>query len=480
MKQNVLPYGVPRAGGPGVIPEKGNYRPGFGDPPLEAPAPLHQAEGHSFKPQVMVEDGVLSSKADHTAAMTGEVTDTWAKNVTMTCAENNINGFFICGDSDYTISNSSVDFSGDGVNDFEGWGAAVQVADVSKVVLENTRITTSGVIRPCTSAVNASTLIVRNCELVGNGGAIDENTMPAVNGGMLVPPAPLGIGGNCRTHLSTGNSHSYFYDTKIVADGWAALSTDAGYGDLYIEANRCEITTRNSGYGTFSDGGCFLVLNDSKINTATHAMILAGRCKEKLTNTDVTSGKYGAMLFTVFGHGSEIAELTIHGGTVKTGDDCIWLKSTNAYLDFRGVNFQLGNGVLLHSVINDDPMATQVSPEDDLYGIKAVLSDMDVAGDILHEDTDRTMAVSLCHTKLSGAVRNAFLHMDDSSRWTATADSCVVIYGQTGGVDALPGVTINACSDTLEPQTLTLPSGGKLVVDEKIEPLPLPQKIGFE
>jgi hypothetical protein len=54
--------------------------------------------------------------------------------------------------------------------------------------------------------------------------------------------------------------------------------------------------------------------------------------------------------------------------------------------------------------------------------------------------------------------------MDGESRWTATADSQVVLNGNLllEQVDALPGVTITAKGAA--PAELELPSGGKLVV----------------
>lgn len=481
-KTYVLPYGMPRAGGPGVIPEKGNYRPGYGDPPLEPVAPLHHAEGYRFQPQVQIENGKLALDQDSGILMNGNITADSAEDVSFSSEKDNINGFYVCGDSKYHISDAEITFSGQGINDFEGWGAGVQVADTSTVLLENSRITTTGVIRPCTTAVGTSTMIVKNCELVGNGGTIDENTLPAVNGGMLQPPAGLGIGGNCRTHLSTGNSHCYFYNTKIIAKGWAALSTDAGYGDLYIETNRCEIETLGSGYGTFSDGGCYLNIRESIIRTATHGMILAGRCKQRVERTAIASGKYGAMIFTVFGHGSEISELTISGGSLFAGDDGILVKSANAYLDLRGVDVELRNGVLIHTVVNDDPMATKVTAKDDLYGVKAVLSDMCIEGNIIHEDTVRTMAVSLCHTSLTGKIENAALQMDASSHWKAAGDSNVVLYGDVrpGMIDAAEGICIRALSDTLRPQVIALPSGGQLIITDQVAPLSMPAKVGFE
>lgn len=480
MNNFTLPYGMPRAGSHSEIPEKGNYRPGYGDRPLEAIPPHHVAEGYTFRPQVFVENNVLSEDVDHSAQTTGEITAEYAKNVTMVSNDFNVNGIVVGGNSTYTISDSKFDFTGDGINDFQGWGAQVQATDTAKVIIENTKMTTTGVIRPCTNAVDASTLIVKNCELIGNGGIITKDTAQAVNGGMLVPPPGLGVGGNSRTHLSVGNSHSYFFDTKIIANGWAALSCDAGYGDLYMEANRCEIINTDSGYATFSDGGCYVIVNDSKVKALTHAMILAGRAKQRVFRSEVESGQHAVMGFTVFGHHSELCELTIEDSSIKAGDDAILLRSTNAYIDLRKVTAECGNGVFVHSVLNSDPVATKCSPEDHTYGIKIVMSDMELSGDFIHEDPNRTMALAINHTSINGQIENAAIQLDEASKWTATKDSHVMIYGDYGIIDALEGVTIYAYSDVLTPQTKTLASGGQLVIEDQIAPLPKPDFIGFD
>ena len=79
------------------------------------------------------------------------------------------------------------------------------------------------------------------------------------------------------------------------------MSTDAGYGDLYMEVNRCEVVNEDSGYALFSDGGCLVVVNDSTVKAATHAMILAGRFKQKVSNSVINSGKVAAMAFASVG-----------------------------------------------------------------------------------------------------------------------------------------------------------------------------------
>jgi hypothetical protein len=121
------------------------------------------------------------------------------------------------------------------------------------------------------------------------------------------------------------------------------------------------------------------------------------------------------------------------------------------------------SGILLKSAINDDPNATKTKGEK-VYGIRANLRGMDVAGDVVHEDTDRNMYLTLQSTTLKGAIKDAIITLDGASRWTATADSTVTIDGSVNvsQLDAPKGVTINAMAG--EEGTFTLSSGGTLIL----------------
>lgn len=317
MAKVYVPYELPTAGGAGYRPNTIPESPGFGGPPEQYPAPELASsplavlpDGFRFEPQVLVsKDGVqIGEKADISGTPGAEI----AEKVTMTCDAPAVNGFVVKDDCKYAIRNAEINFTGDGVDDFSGYGAGVQAANASTVVLENSKITTAGVIRPCTSATEYSTLIVRNCELDSKGGILDKSApaKPGAGKAMKEPPAGLGLGGNCRTHLSVGDSHSYFYDSKIYAEGWAALSTDACFGDLYLEANRCDIQVRNIGYASYCDHGANVVLNDCNLK-ATIGVIIAGKCREFLNRCTVKASDYAAMLHSVFGNTHEISELSV-------------------------------------------------------------------------------------------------------------------------------------------------------------------------
>lgn len=472
MSKVYVPYGLAATCGPGcraeIIPGKG----GFGGPPDVYPLPENYSsplaelpDWFTYEPQVEItRDGIqLGNKAQLQGTPTAES----AQNVTMKIDEPGVNGFVVTDDCEYTIRDSVIELHGDGVDDFAGYSAGVKAANCSTVVLENTKITTSGVIRPCTSATEYSTMIVRNCEFNTLGGHLDRSqpARPGAGKAMKEPPPGLGIGGNCRTHLSVGDSHTYFYDSKIYAEGWAGLSTDACYGDLYLEANRCEVEIRGLGYASYCDNGGNVVLNDSRLK-ATVGVIVAGQCREYLNRCDLEADHYGALIHSVHGNTHQLAELSVIGGRIHAGRECMLIKSHNVYLDIRGAELASDMGTLIHTMENDDAHATELPDYEPVYGVKVALSDMTVHGDIIHEDVKRTFSLTMKHVKMQGRIENAVLVMDPATTWTATGDSHVTVTatGPVGNIDALEGVTVYVKGDVYAPGTvLELPSGGKLI-----------------
>jgi roadblock/LC7 domain-containing protein len=285
---------------------------------------------------------------------------------------------------------------------------------------------------------------------------------------MMQPPPGLKLGGNCRTHLSMGNSRAYFYDSKILAHSWAALSTDGSWGDQYLEANNCDVVCDTVGYGTYADNGCHNILNNCRITVDTHVAIIAGDAWVKFNGGTVKSNQYGAMLHGVRGHYTEVTECHITGGTWDVGEALFFVKSENVYLKVDGAQIKTGK-YLLHAIVNDDDAATKVPEEMKLqvYGVNAVLANGTYIGDIVNEDTDRTMNVTIQNATVQGVITDAYISLE-GSKWTATGDSCVCLVGnvQASQIDAAAGVTVWAvagegCDLSGE---YTLASGGRLII----------------
>lgn len=415
---------------------------------------------------IHIKDGVYDTAESQLAkSVGGKVKPMGAAGLKINSSKTKFNALYVEGaGSDFTLSDSSIILSGTGGDDASGIGSAAVAANGGVLTLKNVRIETSApVASAAVSTGKGSVLKVYNSTLITHGGALPADYKPHIGPGMMEAPPPLGITGTARAVNTTMGGTSYYYDTKIISDGWGALSTDAG--GKYIECNRCELETIKSGYGTYTDNGIELVVNDTKVKSATFVSIIAGQCKTTLNNVSATAASHGIMIHNVMGRPTEVATLVIKGGSYTTGKSSIWVKSANADIQVDGATFEPSDGLILQSVINDDANATK--PTDQSPGIKATFSNSTLTGGIQGDDDKRKIFVTLENTKLKGPINHAGLALDGGSIWTATGDSdLVILKGTLAQIDAAAGVTISAHThkDTLAAGTYTLPGGGKLTV----------------
>ena len=423
-------YGLPRIGGPDQLPPPVIRRPGFGTEPTGAPMEFpFEIPTAPLKAQVLVEDGVLAPLGTD-GALSGLITAEAAENLKLRLDAPAVNGIYITGNCFYSIRNGDMELRGDCINDFAGNGAAVQVMKHARAVVENSRITTSGVLRSCLAADEYSTLEVNDCELICEGGvpAPDHPAWAIPAGpGMIKAPDVMKCKGHSRLALTMGNAHAYYNRCRIVSDGWAALSTDASWGDTYLEANHCDITLKNAGYATFSDDGAMVVLNDCTVRTPSHGGMICGKAILAFQKCRISAGANAAWMFAVQGlNGSQIANLSIYQSEIETAEDTLLVTGTNAHIEVRASKLHAKNGIILHGKRNqEDPMTTRVTPGEPLYGIKAIFTDMDVDGSFLHEDPDRAMALFYTHAHIRGAINGATVKMDPASTWFSPENSAV-------------------------------------------------------
>lgn len=344
-----------------------------------------------------------------------------------------------------------------------GPDTAVSVRNGANLTIRNSVIDTIGKNRFCTTAEYGSKLRVYDSVLYAHGIPYGEGYAP-VSGLMATPPPALEIGGNARTHCTMTNSYSYFYNSKIICEGWAALSTEGAEGFVYLEANDCDVICTKSGYGAYADPDCHDYFNRCNFDIAAMAAIIAGEADMTFNDCDVKCGSYFVLFHNVNGVPEEVGTMTVNGGCISSEKDIALVKSQNTILDLNGCEVHAGNGVLIHTIINDDPCRT--IPNDHPYGNNVILTDMNVAGDCIHEDTERQMWIELHSTILKGAVKNANISIDAGSHWYATGDSNVTLTEDVyvNQIDAPEGVTINAVGGAAG--TYDLPSGGKLIIAE--------------
>ena len=92
-----------------------------------------------------------------------------------------------------------------------------------------------------------------------------------------------------------------------------------------------------------------------------------------------------------------------------TNGSVILIKSTNADIDITGSELiadPRGTGAIVQTVYNNDTMFMNAVPDGEQYpGIQVSLTAMDAVGDIIHEDYQRDLALTLTAASLVGAVK---------------------------------------------------------------------------
>ncbi len=457
----------PGPGGPGPGPGPGGPGPGPGGPSNDPTDDPRFPRSFQMIPSYVIEDNQV--KAFPTAhQLDGEIGAAEAKGIRFTTDAKFINGIVVKGDSKYTISDAYFQLNGQGVNDFEAIGAAVLATDHAELTVENSYIETNGVIRPCTACSGNATLHVNNCKVYGNSGPLPDYYDPEnpIKGpGMMEPPRGLFLGGTIRTHLSVGTTKTYYRDSHIESDSWAALSTDNGR-DLYLQADNCDVIVRNVGYGVYADGGCNVVLNDCRFQTATHGGILAGDFTAKFNGCDIKSGKYAFMCHDLSGGADSAAPLEVRNCTCQAEEACLYIKSHNIHADIENSRLSSPRYVV-HAIVNDDPDANTMPADTVPYGNKLYVAGSTLEGDIVNDDI-RAMSLILDGSTVHGAIQNAYIKLVNGAKWYAPADSTVALVdcADAAGIDAPEGVTITAvaAAGTSLSGSVALPSGGKLVI----------------
>ncbi len=172
------------------------------------------------------EDGAYVPEKSVEAAQVGDTDG----GVYIDSAGDYFTGYFI-NNSDISIDGATLDFTGAGGDDFNGWGAAVVAIGDSNVAIEGSVIRTQGVLRSglftsgnAVATVKDSVIIARCDEDAVAYDTTDNYATPM----MQQCPFGLGIEGNIRASLACGAGENIFENSLVTSNGWAVLSTDSG------------------------------------------------------------------------------------------------------------------------------------------------------------------------------------------------------------------------------------------------------------
>jgi len=174
---------------------------------------------------------------------------------------------------------SAVNFDGSvnsvftGTQDASGGGATFNVsAEGSSLYLNNIYASSQG---SQTAAVyvdeNNNKVVVKDSYLESYGSVPGYEEVPD-----FIALQGLLSWGHTRTNLSQGVSSTYYYNTAVIADGWAAMSTDGatGLGVNFVSVNSYA-ETADGGYAIYSDHECRDYVFGSTLVGAEYGAIIA-------------------------------------------------------------------------------------------------------------------------------------------------------------------------------------------------------------
>lgn len=415
------------------------------------------------KASLCVSDGkYCGEKSEVSAQLGGTICEKKTTNYRTVSTDGKTGGIYVDGPGTYEVDGAAISLSGDATG-IGGPASGAATNHGGELTLRNAVIDVSGLTHYATAAENNSILRVYDSVLSSHGAPFLHGE-PQPMKPMQTPPPPLMIAGNSRTHCSMTNSQTYFYNTIISADGWGAISTEAAEGYVYVEANDCKITTVARGYAAYVDPGCYVNMNRCMIDTADMAGIVGGEGEMNFDDCDVYCGHNFLLIHGVFGCPEEVSYVTVSDSMVRSVDDAMLIKSRNVVVNCIDSDIKAENGVIIHSILNDDFLATKVGK--DPFGVEINFIDMNAEGDIIHEDSERDMWLYLSSSNVRGKINGAYVSMDKGSKWFATADSEITLMDEVllGQIDAPVGVTITIHGEG--EMKVSLPSGGTLVVTE--------------
>ncbi len=318
------------------------------------PVKFKNLPAHHFRTAVFIQDGApLASKSVPAAVLSGTVGATVARDVRIESRGERFNGIIVDGKGSYTIDHPIIDLTGNGGNDFAGFGAAIMATGHADLTIERPIIRTHGAIRTALFIGGDATVRVNDAEIEVSNGTLPPDYRFTVDvGRMMEVPWMLGLSGNARATNLVENGTVHYNRSHIRVQGWGAMSTDVTtHTRMFVTDSLIEAV--DSGYGAYSIGDSVDTFDHSVIRAADIGAIMAAEGSVTFTNgTLVESGRYGVMMHSGTGGGT----LTIDKGSVlRAGQTAIQVKGIGTTIIVDDARVISDSGVILQSMENDDP-----------------------------------------------------------------------------------------------------------------------------
>jgi hypothetical protein len=298
------------------------------------------------------------------------------------CGGTAFTGIYAAG-GEYNIKNVKIDFFGDGLNDFIGYGAGIVAGGKgTKLVLDNVTINNKGVVRAGVIVKDGSKVIVKNSNIQALDGVLPPDDPWGQSGEMRSTLWISGMKGTTRaTSILGADTEATYINSSITSTGWGVLSTD-GTNNIHLNAINCKVNnTGEEGYGNYNDPSAHVAYYGTEFNIATFASAIGsgdvyygdstseavaglnekfglGLTAEELKgipakHTVINSKKYGVMW-----HRSG-NPLTVDGGTTfNTPKTTFIVSGVPAVLNMdgsKGARINAGNGVIMQVMSDDQP-----------------------------------------------------------------------------------------------------------------------------
>jgi hypothetical protein len=306
---------------------------------------------YQMRAAIDVEDGVyLPEKSVAAAVIGGKVTNSSAKNISITSVGKNFNGIIVSGNSTYSIDNAKINLTGEGGNDFAGYGAGIMTEGKANVTVNNASIIAKGAIRTTIAVRGESTIHVNNSDIQAYNGPLPDDyafKWQKPNGPLMQVPWFLGLVGTNRATMLVDSGTAHYNNSHIKAQGWGALSTD-GVKDVKLYTTNCHVETTESGYGSYADGS-YNSFSKTKFDVKDYALIMTGGTGIFTDESVVNSGRFGVMI-----HGS--GNLTIDKGSAfYTKKAVIQVKGSFPTIVVDNARLLSESDIILQAMENDDP-----------------------------------------------------------------------------------------------------------------------------